>query len=62
LETYERALARLPADKQEAVFLRIEMGYTHEEVAAELDLRSADAARMLVARALVQLSEVMRER
>ncbi len=39
-----------------------EMGCTHEEVAAELGLPSADAARMLVTRALVRLSEVMRER
>jgi len=59
LEAYENALAELPEQKQEAVFLRVEMGFTHEQVARELGLPSANAARMLVTRALVRLAEVM---
>ena len=58
-EAYEAALERLPSRQQEAVVLRIEMGFTHQEVAEALELPSANAARMLVARALVGLAEVM---
>lgn len=58
-EAYEAALARLPGSKQDAVILRIEMGFTYPEVAAELDLASPDAARMLVTRALVRLADEM---
>ncbi|MGH6693409.1 MAG: RNA polymerase sigma factor, partial [Gammaproteobacteria bacterium] len=58
-EAYEAALDRLPSRQQEAVVLRIEMGFTHQEVAEALELPSANAARMLVARALVGLAEVM---
>lgn len=61
LDTYEAALARLPVTQREATVLRLEMGYTHQEVADALELPSANAARMLVARALVTLSEVMDE-
>jgi hypothetical protein len=41
------------------VILRIEMGYTHQQVAEALGKPSADAARMLVARAMVWLTEAM---
>lgn len=60
LERYEAALATLPEKQQDAVILRIELGFTHEEVAALLECHSANAARMMVARALLQLSEVMK--
>jgi len=58
---YERGLARLSEDQREAVILRLEMDYSHAEIAAALGRPSADAARMLVARALVTLAEVMRD-
>ena len=61
LDTYEAALAKLPTTQREAAVLRLEMGYTHQEVADALELPSANAARMMVARALVTLSEVMDE-
>ena len=61
LDTYEAALAKLPATQREAAVLRLEMGYTHQEVADALELPSANAARMMVARALVTLAEVMDE-
>jgi RNA polymerase sigma-70 factor (ECF subfamily) len=62
VEVYERALSRLPQDQQEAVLLRIELGFTHREVAEAIGSPSPNAARMLVARALIRLAEVMHER
>jgi RNA polymerase sigma-70 factor (ECF subfamily) len=59
LDAYEAALATLPALQQEAVVMRIEMGFTHREVAEALELPSANAARMMVARALVRIAEAM---
>lgn len=61
LERYEAALRKLPDVQREAVVLRIEMGFTHREVAEAVGSPSADAARMLVTRALVQLAEEMAE-
>jgi RNA polymerase sigma-70 factor (ECF subfamily) len=60
LATYERALASLPEEHREAVLLRIEFGYTFEEVAAALGSPSPDAARMMVTRALARLAAEMR--
>jgi RNA polymerase sigma-70 factor (ECF subfamily) len=59
LEAYERALGALREDEREAVILRLEFGFTHEQVAEALGKPSADAARMLVARAMVRMSEAM---
>ena len=56
---YERALATLPEKQQEAVFLRIEFGYSYAEIAEAIGSPSANAARMMVTRALAQLAEVM---
>lgn len=61
LERYERALATLPETTQQAVLLRIEFGYAYEQVADALGLRSADAARMTVVRALKSLAEALDE-
>jgi RNA polymerase sigma-70 factor (ECF subfamily) len=55
LERYERALARLRAQDQEAIIARVEMGYTYEELAESLGKPSADAARKAARRALVRL-------
>ena len=62
MEAYEAALAALPEVQQEAVILRVEFGYSYPEIAAALDRPSANAVRMMVARALVQLAEVMHAR
>ncbi len=56
---YEAALASLSSEEQEAVVLRIEMGFTHQQVAEALGKPSPNAARMFVARAVVKLAEVM---
>lgn len=59
LERYERALATLRPEEQEAVVARIEFGYTNEEIARLLNKPSANAARMTVARAIVRLARAM---
>ena len=59
LERYEAALAELSEGQREAVMLRLEFGYTHAEIAEALGRPSADAARMLVARGLVELTKAM---
>jgi RNA polymerase sigma-70 factor (ECF subfamily) len=59
LERYEAALAELPAEQQEAVILRVELDFTHQQIADALGKPSANAARMAVTRALVRLAEAM---
>jgi len=61
LEKYERALASLPEDQQEAIIMSVEMGFTHLQIAEALGSPTANAARMFVARALVRLAGVMNE-
>jgi RNA polymerase sigma-70 factor (ECF subfamily) len=58
LEAYESALGRLTEPQQEAVIMRIEFGYSYPQVAAATG-STPNAARMLVARALVRLAEEM---
>ena len=60
MDRYEQALAHLQDSYREALILRIEMGYRHREIAEALELPTANAARKLVARALVDLAETMR--
>ena len=59
LAVYEAGLSQLTKEQQDAVFLRIELGFTHQEIADALGCPSANAARMLIARGLVRLAEVM---
>lgn len=60
VERYEAGFARLGPDDQQAIVLRIELGYDYREIAEALDKPSADAARMAVSRALVRLAREMR--
>ena len=60
IERYERALATLRPEEREAIVARIELGYTHEEIAGLLAKPSANAARMAVERAIVRLARAMR--
>ena len=62
LESYEAAVADLTEEQRQAVVLRVEMDFTYPQVAEAMGSSSPDAARMLVARALVHLSEIMYER
>lgn len=61
LQSYETALATLGERDREAVILRIEFGYSHREIATAIGSPSPNAARMTVARALIQLAEGMRD-
>src|SRR5213594_2685605 len=61
VERYETALAALTEEQRHAVVLRVELGFSYGELAEALGSPSTDAARMLVARALVRLSEMMLE-
>jgi len=60
LDRYEAALAQLPADHREAVILRLECGYTYDEIAVAISRPTADAARMLVARAILRIAQALR--
>lgn len=60
VDDYETALSRLKADEREAIVARIELGLTYVEMAGVLGNPSPDAARMAVTRALVRLTEELR--
>ena len=59
VERYERALARLSPEEQEAIVGRVELGYTYDELARALGKPTAEAARKAAQRALVRLVEEM---
>jgi RNA polymerase sigma-70 factor, ECF subfamily len=59
LDQYDEALSKLTDERRQAVILRIEFGYSYEEVAKALNRPTADAARMVISRALVRLAELM---
>lgn len=56
---YEAALDQLGDFEREAVIARLELGCTFQEIAFLLEKPSADAARMIVSRALAKLAELM---
>ncbi len=56
---YEAALAELSPAQREAVVLRIEFGFSFPEIATAMNKPSANAARMMVSRALVELAQGM---
>lgn len=59
VEAYEQALQSLPPRARDAVVLRLEFELSYAEIAEELGAPSADAARLVVARALRTLAEIM---
>lgn len=61
LDRYEAAFATLGEEQQEAVFMRVEMGLTYEQIAEAMDKASANTARMICARAIARLAERMEE-
>ena len=61
MESYEAALASLSEIQKEAVVLRLEFGFSYERIAEAVGSPSANAARMIVSRALVKLSEALHE-
>jgi RNA polymerase sigma factor (sigma-70 family) len=61
VEHYEAALAELEEEPRQAVILRVEFGYTYEQIAEAIGKPTANAARMAVSRAMLRLAEAMRE-
>lgn len=61
-ERYEAALKLLKPRPREAIILRFELDCRYEDIAEELGIASANAARMVVERALVRLAQVMGQR
>ena len=59
IERYENSLARLRPQEREAIILRVELGYTYEEVARLLGKPTSDAAHKATKRAMVRLAEEM---
>lgn len=59
MDRYEAALAQLTGEQREAVVLRIEFDFKHEQIAQAIGKPSANAARMLVSRALLRVAEIM---
>jgi RNA polymerase sigma factor (sigma-70 family) len=55
VRAYEQALARLPKRQQGLIVMRVEFGMSYPEIAAEVG-GTPDAVRIMVARAMVQLS------
>ncbi len=58
---YESALAEFPERERAALVGRLEWKLPYSELAANLNYPSPDAARMAISRALVKLSERIRE-
>ncbi len=61
LDAYESALTRLPPNARTAVVSRVELGLSYAEIASALEIPTANAARMFVARALLRLAREMEE-
>lgn len=59
LAAYETALATLKPIDRDLVSLRIEFGLDYAEIAGLSGMRTANAARMRVSRALLQLAELI---
>jgi RNA polymerase sigma-70 factor (ECF subfamily) len=59
LDKYSAALDQLPAEDREAIIGRLEFGLSYAELAELLGKPTPDAARKMVARALVKLAEQM---
>jgi RNA polymerase sigma-70 factor (ECF subfamily) len=61
VERYEAALQRLREEERELIIARLELGLTYSEIAAATGRPSPDAARMAIGRAIVRLTEVMKD-
>lgn len=59
LAAYEQALTTLKPIDRDAVSMRIEFGLDYDEIAGLSGLKTANAARMRVSRALLRLAELI---
>jgi RNA polymerase sigma-70 factor (ECF subfamily) len=60
-QRYEQALQRLKPAQREAVILRFELDCSYQEIAEELNIANANAARMRVERGLLRLAQLLGE-
>jgi len=60
IAAYEAALEKLNPEQREAVIMRVEFGFTYPEIAEEIGSPSANAARMLIERALATMAKTMK--
>jgi RNA polymerase sigma factor (sigma-70 family) len=58
---YDAALARLTEIEREAVIARMELGCSYAEIATLIEKPSPDAARVMVARTLEKVANMMRQ-
>ncbi len=56
---YDAAIEQLNEKQRQAVVMRIEFGLSHQEIADLTGRKSADAARVYIARAIKQLGQLM---
>ena len=59
VERYEAVLDQLTDAQREAIILRLELGFTYQQIAEALGRDSPNAVRMMVTRALVRLGELL---
>jgi RNA polymerase sigma-70 factor, ECF subfamily len=59
VERYDSALQQLSAEDREAIIARIEFGFSFDQVAVILGRPNANAARLAVRRALINLARAM---
>lgn len=59
MERYQRALETMNEEQQQAIVLRLEFGYSYQQIAEALGKPSTDAARMTVVRAIRELAQLI---
>jgi RNA polymerase sigma-70 factor (ECF subfamily) len=59
IKNYEKGLMSLKEKAREAVMLRVEFGYSFAEIADAVEMNSANAARMLISRSIVEMTRQM---
>ena len=59
MEQYQRALETMDEEQQQAISLRLEFGYSYQQIAEALGKPSSDAARMTVVRAIQELAQLI---
>jgi RNA polymerase sigma-70 factor (ECF subfamily) len=61
VDRYESALAKLTVEQREAVVMRLEMGFSYQEIADAQGRATAGAARQVILRALARLAKEMHD-
>ena len=59
MERYQRALETMDEEQQQAIVLRLEFGYSYQQIAEAIGKSSSDAARMTVVRAIQELAQLI---